>query len=77
MIRGLKYWLFSKSNVLYMTFITKKILLEQALQRETTPKEGFFTLVFVKETAFFFFSFPFILWCTVLESGIFMIQESG
>jgi len=36
----------------------KKILLEHALQRETTPREGFFPLVFVKETAFFFFLFP-------------------
>lgn len=42
-----------KQCFIYDIFITKKILLEQAFQRETTPKEGFFTLVFVKETAFF------------------------
>lgn len=30
----------------------EEIILEQAPQRETTSKGGFFTLVFVKETAF-------------------------
>lgn len=60
-------------------FIAKKIFLEQALQRGTTPKEGFFTLVFVKETAFCHPPTPTPppLICWYAKPGVFMIQKSG
>lgn len=48
-----------KQCFIYDKFIMKRILLEQAFRRETAPRQGFFTLIFVKETTLFCLYFQF------------------